>query len=291
LSKTEPYENPLVPNKKLQQMFVAMAEMRVLDEHIAMLQRKVKERARLDSTRGEEACRVSTAIELGPGDLVSDSQDGVAMGLLAGAKVGSLLQHVAEVHSRSKKLGVAARNGIAGRQLPWIEDAGDRLRMALGAALSFRMLERAGIMVAYVRQGEVSNRTWREVLGLAAKFELPVIFVVLPAGPGAKKRRDAEGLSPKARACGVPGIPVDAADAVALYRVAQESIGRARGNGGAVLIECVASQAEGKRGVVAVDPLVQMRGFLLSRKVCSEAWMDRAGEPLRGRLKAKKKKS
>ena len=57
----------------------------------------MKERRRLDSTRGQEACRVSTAIDLGPGDLVSDSQVGVVMDLLAGAKVDSLLKRVAEL--------------------------------------------------------------------------------------------------------------------------------------------------------------------------------------------------
>src|SRR3982074_2477048 len=100
------YENPLVPNAKLRQMFVAMAEARVLDEHVAEGQglahgskggNGLKGRKRLDSIRGEEACRVSTAIDLGPGDLVSDSQVGVVMDLLAGTVVRSLLKHVAEL--------------------------------------------------------------------------------------------------------------------------------------------------------------------------------------------------
>ncbi len=95
MSETAPHENPLIPNKKLRQLFVAMVEMRVLDEHIAGLQRGVKARRRLESTRGEEACRVSMAIELAAGDLVSDAQVGVAMGLLAGDKVGALLRRVA----------------------------------------------------------------------------------------------------------------------------------------------------------------------------------------------------
>ncbi len=84
MSETGQHENPLVPNKKLRQMYVAMAEARVLDEHIVRLQKGVKGRRRLDSTRGQEACRVSTAIDLVAGDLVSDSQVGVVMDLLAG---------------------------------------------------------------------------------------------------------------------------------------------------------------------------------------------------------------
>ena len=261
MSETAPHENPLIPNKKLRQLFVAMVEMRALDEHIAGMQRGVKARRRLGSTWGEEACRVSTAIELAAGDLVSDAHAGVAMGLLAGAKVG--------------------------RQLPWIKDVGDRLRMAMGAALCFKTLKRTNVVVAYVRDGEVSNGVWRRVLGLASQFELPIIFVVLPGGGGRKKKRNDVGiLSAKARTCGVPGIPVDASDAVALYRVAQESLGRMRGGDGPVLVECVAFPVEGRRRSAMVDPLVKMRGFLVGRKVCSEAWLDQAGDAVARQIAA-----
>jgi TPP-dependent pyruvate/acetoin dehydrogenase alpha subunit len=282
LSETGPQENPLIPNKKLRQMFVAMTEMRLLDEHIAGLQRGGKARRRLDSIRGQEACRVSTAIDLEAGDLVSDAQAGVAMELLAGARVGSLLRHVAQ--SGAGQASQAARKGFAGaedgaKQMPWIEDVGDRLRMAVGAAMAFKTLEQTNIVVAYVGHGEASNRLWRKVLPVASKMELPVIFVVLPEKPG-KKRKGADGLSGRARACGVPGIPVDANDAVALYRVAQESIGRTRGGGGPVLVECVAYRLDNQRKSTVVDPLVQMKGFLAGRKVCSKAWLDRVGDAL-----------
>jgi TPP-dependent pyruvate/acetoin dehydrogenase alpha subunit len=253
LSVTKPFENPLIPNKKLRQLFVAMVEMRALDEHVARAQRGVKARRPLGSTRGEEACRVSIGIELVAGDLVSDAAVSVGMGL-------------------------------SGRQLPWIEDVTDRLRMALGGALAFKTLKQANVVAAFVREGDVSNGVWRRVLGLASKFELPMIFVVLPRGRGKKaKRREAGDLSGLARRCGVPGIPVDASDAVALYRVAQESLGRMRGGDGPVLVECVTFAAKGG-GVV--DPLVQMREFLLGRRVCSEAWIDRAGEAVARQIAA-----
>jgi acetoin:2,6-dichlorophenolindophenol oxidoreductase subunit alpha len=279
LSETKPFENPLIPNKKLRQLFVAMVEMRVLDEHIAGVQREVKARRRLNSTRGEEACRVSLAIELTEGDLVSDAQVGVAMGLLAGAKVGSLLEDVARLNTGK---GVVAATGVVGRrEIPWIESVGDRLRMAMGAALSFKTLKRANVVAAFVREGEVTNREWRQMLGLASKLELPILFVVLPLRSGKEKKRNAAGaLCATARACGVPGIPVDASDAVALYRVAQESLGRMRGGDGPVLVECMAFRGKEKRGGGVVDPLVQMREFLLGRKVCSVAWLDRAGDAL-----------
>ena len=277
------HENPLVPNTKLRQMYMAMAEARVLDEHIAKSQKTVKGR-RLESTRGQEACRVSMAIDLGPGDLVSDSQVGVVMDLIAGAKASSLLKRVAEIHSGKKTRG-AKLGEASGRVLPWVEDAGERLRMAMGAALSFKTLGRANVVVAYVRHGEVGKGVWRKVLALAGKLELPVIFVILPAVKG-EKRDGVANLSAKTARWGVPGIPVDAGDAVALYRVAQESLGRTRGGDGPVLIECVAYRMGGSGGDTAGDPLVQMEEFLLGRRVCTKAWLERAGERLRRRIAA-----
>jgi TPP-dependent pyruvate/acetoin dehydrogenase alpha subunit len=285
LSKTGTHENPLVPHKKLRQMFVAMTEMRVLDEHISRLQRKVRPEKRLISAHGQEACRVSTAIDLEAGDLVSDSQAGVAMEVVAGTKAGSLLAQVAELTAQKKDAKTPAKHPAGERQMPWIADAEERLMMALGAALSFRTLRRTNVVVAYVYRSEVSNGVWKQSLELAAKFELPVIFVVLPEPrTGKKSRKDIRELSAKAREHGVPGIPVDASDAVALYRVAQESIGRIRGGGGAVLIEGVAWHSGKDKDAVA-DPIVLMRKALIDRKVASEAWLDGAGDKLRGRIK------
>ena len=287
LSEIGQHENPLVPHEKLRQMYRAMAEARVLAEYIAKLQRRVKGRRRLELTRGQEACRVSTAIDLGPGDLVSDSQATVGTDLLAGVKIDSLLKRVAEFHS-GKKTTRARRLGFSGRMLPWIDDAEDQLRMAMGAALSFKTLQRANVVVAYVRHGEVAKAVWRRVLGFAAQLELPIIFVVLPASRG-EKPRGATSLSAKSAGWGVPGIPVDAADAVALYRVAQESLGRTRGGDGPVLIECLEFRMGGRSGGLPVDPLVQMKKFLLGRKLCTAASLKSAGDGLRRRIAAASK--
>jgi TPP-dependent pyruvate/acetoin dehydrogenase alpha subunit len=279
LNETAPQENPLINNKKLRQLYLAMVEARILAEHIARLQRGVKAGRLLDPTHGQEACRVSTAIDLGPGDLVSDAQQGVVMDLVLGAEVGSVLKRVAAPGERSRTAEIGARS----RELPWIEDVDDRLRMALGAALAFKTLKQANLVVAYVRHRDAGGGSWRRTLTLAAKLELPAIFVVLPEVAGKKKKHAGLGhVSAKARSCGVPGIPVDSSDAVALYRVAQESIGRIRGGGGPVVIDCVVDRTQGK----TLDPIVQMNRFLLEKKVCTPAWLDHAGDAFRERIAA-----
>ena len=254
-----------------------MVEARCLDEHVAVLQRRRRTRRRFDSIRGQEACRVSTAIELLPVDLVSDSQAGVVMNLILGADAGSLLRGLAAPVSEK------AHRSVSEKQLPWIKDVEDRLRIAMGVALSFKTWKRANIVVAYVLGREATGRAWRQILSLAAKLDLPMIFVVLSEGDGKSKN-----VSRKARSCGVPGIPVDASDAVALYRVAQESIGRTRGGDGPVVIECVRYRPKGKQGASALDPIVQMKEFLLARKVGDQAWMDRVEEVFRKRLATQK---
>jgi acetoin:2,6-dichlorophenolindophenol oxidoreductase subunit alpha len=284
------YENPLVPNKKLLQMYGVMADARALDEHIQGLQKGVKARRRLDSTRGQEACRVSTALELLPGDLVSDSQAGVVMDLISGppsrAQLDSMLERVAEFHEGKIDGAKLAKDGALARVLPWVDDVGDRLRMAMGAALSFKTLKRGSLVIAYVAHDELDKKEWRQVLETASRLELPMIFVVLP-GTG-KDEGGVRQLCAKARGWGMPGMPVDANDAVALYRVTQESLGRIRGGGGPVLIECKGYRAEGVRKDSTDEPLAQMRDFLLGRKVCTSAWLEKAGERLRTRISSSK---
>ncbi len=278
MSETEPQENPLVTNKKLRQMYLAMIEARILDGHIAKLKRKTK--TRINSTRGQEACRVSTAIELVAGDLVSDSQAGVVMDHILGAESSVVLKRLSDLISREKTVETAGT-----RQLPWIEDVEDRLRLALGAALAFKSHKQTNLVVAYVPRREASGGSWRKLLMLTAQLELPIILVVLPDETVSKKADPIGRISAKARSCGLPGIPVDASDAVALYRVAQESIGRIRSGGGSVVIECVSLPVQGK----VPDPVEQMKSFLLGKKACTSAWMAHAGDSFRERVSVKKK--
>lgn len=283
MSETALHENPLVPNKKLRQIYTTMVEARLLDEHVAKLQRKSKAKHRLYSTFGQEACRTATAIELNSGDLVSDVQVSATMDLLFGASLAPLLRHIdAVISGKQARKTMLPKEAIAGRQLPSIDDASDRLKIALGAAIAFKTLKQNNIVVVYVHNADLPKRTWKQVLTLAAKLDLPIIFVVLPE-TGSKDTQPTN-LCEKARSAGIPGIPVDVNDAVALYRVAQESIGRARAGDGSVLIECIPYRSQGHRNNEIDDPILHMKSFMTARKVCSAKWADRAWDVFRKKL-------
>lgn len=281
LSETAPYENPLVPNAKLRQIYTAMVEARLLDEHIAKLQRKAKGRPQLYSTSGQEAIRVTTAIELQSGDLVSDGQMTVTMDYLLGAKPSALVRDFSKSSGTKARTATGTKGSITGRQLPWIDDGddtSDRLKSAVGAALALKALMQSKVVLAYVDAAEMPKKLWKPILAVAAKLNLPIIFVVLPR----VNRKNGKGTSvcAKARSAGVPGIPVDANDAVALYRVAQESFGRTRGGDGPVLIECISGRIKGRRTDEPDDPILQMKDFLIGRKVCDEEWANHVGDAL-----------
>jgi TPP-dependent pyruvate/acetoin dehydrogenase alpha subunit len=130
---------------------------------------------------------------------------------------------------------------------------------------------------------------WRKALTYAAEQELPVVFVVLPSARGGKELR-AGSAGAMALRCGLPGIAVDAVDAVAIYRVAQESIGRIRIGGGAVLMECVPFVAKGKDGKRAAshDAIAGLERYMLQRKVATRTWMDGRARSFAKRAAAEK---
>ena len=78
-------------------------------------------------------------------------------------------------------------------------------------------------------------------------------------------------IGERAQGWGVPGMPVDAADAVALYRVMQECVLRARGGDGPSLVECVTWRIAGGKtvpidGVKAMRALLEQRGLLVTKR-------------------------
>lgn len=283
LSEIAAHENPLVPNKKLRQIYTAMVETRLLDEHVAKLQRKAKVRHRMYSTFGQEACRVATAIELNADDLVSDIEANAAMDYIFGAALAPLLRRIGGDVSGAKSAAKSLTKEVGPtRQLPSIDDADNRLKVALGAALALKTRKQNNIVVAYVRYADLPKRSWKEVLALAARLDLPIIFVVLPEE--ASKDSKSTNICIKARSAGMPGIPVDIKDAVALYRVAQESIGRTRGGDGPVLIECISLRPAGQRKDEIDDPILHMQNFMTGRKVCTKDWANRVGDVFQKKL-------
>ncbi|MDP9049773.1 MAG: thiamine pyrophosphate-dependent enzyme, partial [Acidobacteriota bacterium] len=133
-----------------------------------------------------------------------------------------------------------------------------------------------GVLVLYVLPDEIPPALLRKSFTFAGEKRLPVLFIVLPSARAKSAGGTTSSVSPIAQRCGVPGVPVDAEDAVAIYRVAQESIGHARIGGGPALIETMRFVVEGgRKHGPAQDPIAGLKQYMLHRGVATRAWMDR----------------
>jgi TPP-dependent pyruvate/acetoin dehydrogenase alpha subunit len=108
----------------------------------------------------------------------------------------------------------------------------------LGAAVkaSRKMKKTGNVVVVFSCTSDHGD--WYEALRIAGAGALPILFVHCDQLSPDKHGRAKEELGAQAESYGFPGIPVDGHDLVALYRVAHESLVRARRGGGPTLIEC-----------------------------------------------------
>ena len=295
------YENPLIPNARLRQIYLAMLRARMLEKALPAARRARAVAGHAVVMAGLEACLASTSVDLGPGDLVSDALNGGVAEFLRGASLGAVLRPE-KVSRKRGAHGLFADCGAAAT-LPGGSGIADRLWLAMGAAAALKAAAaqakisakteagtapRLGVVVAYVRPSEAPAVVWRKALGFAAEQELPIVFVAMPAARGGAAEAETGGVSALSLRCGVPGIAVDQDDAVAIYRVAQESIGRARAGGGAALIECVPFVLDGMEGKRSEDAILALGRYLLHRKICTSAWMDRAATSFAKQLRRRK---
>jgi hypothetical protein len=274
-----------MPNARLRQIYLAMMQARVVARLLAV---KRGER----NTLGLEACLVSPAVDLGPGDLVSDALTGASMDFLRKAASGG--------GKRQRRL--SADCGDAGR-LPGAAGSFERVWTAVGAAAALQSLAagakpqegaaaQAGVVVLYFSADELSSAMLRKILTFAREQKLPILFVVLPPARAKSRAASSKGgrVSELALRCGVPAIPTDADDAVAIYRVAQESMGHARIGGGPALIECIpfCLPSGAARRAAGADAIAALEQYMLPRNVVTRTWIDREAKEFARRLATEK---
>jgi TPP-dependent pyruvate/acetoin dehydrogenase alpha subunit len=133
---TPVFENPLVPNVVLQEMYQKMVELRLLAQHAQKAGRKGKAGLRLESMIGQEACRVSVTQGLGADDLVMDSLPGELMTYTLGARLPNVVRSIVAGAKGKKEAGGRVNSKlISTRLLPFVEEAEARLFAGLGASL------------------------------------------------------------------------------------------------------------------------------------------------------------
>jgi TPP-dependent pyruvate/acetoin dehydrogenase alpha subunit len=261
----------LISREKLSDLYAAMVKCRMLTKRASVLFQSGMLGRNFDGAVGREAVAAGVAGNLQPGDTLSPAPCDVMASFLKGVPLGKLLgKRKTAVNGRARRDGGYAPLNI----LPPSSTMAAQLNVACGVALAGKMKKDGQITVAFCGGGADLFDPWREALIFAGLHQLPMLFIWqrdLCATP--EKLEPQSGLaeiSVKAQACGVPAITVDANDVVALYRVAYESVARARQGRGPTLIECKTFRSHGRSGSIIAwggqlkdqDPIQHMESYL-----------------------------
>ncbi len=142
------------------------------------------------------------------------------------------------------------------------EANGAQLPMSAGAAWALHKTDE--VVVVFGTPERRHRAAWNETLQLAGRHRLPLLLVLLPAKTRTRAAMEVASIASEAMRNGVTAIPVDAADAVAMYRVIFESLARARRRTGATLILATPHALEdgARPKKTPEDPVARMKSYL-----------------------------
>jgi TPP-dependent pyruvate/acetoin dehydrogenase alpha subunit len=255
---------------KLKELYFTMMKCRMLAERIRGTSKQKSPRV----VTGLEATLVGAGAHLLPQDCIALEHSGFLASLIKGSPLRLILARIRE----------AKVNGV-GKPVPPSREVGAamKLSMATGLALAHEMKGKGAVTVLLCTQDPGTLAFEVDAMALAATHKLPIVCLV---ESGFDISPQSEGPPAPAAAAGAdstyyPTIAVDGCDVVAVFRVAQEAIRRAREGHGPAVIECLGCRANGlARGAGSLkpaqktgqDPLLFMEHYLRRRDLWSDDW-------------------
>jgi TPP-dependent pyruvate/acetoin dehydrogenase alpha subunit len=227
-------DNPLLPQDRLRELHALMQRIRTMDRRRTSVAR--------------EALLAAALSHLSAGDLVSAAADDRTLGALAPKSAAGETAH----------------------------DVPQSLRIPLcaGAARGMQTAGTDRLAVAFLDAG-AQESGWEDALRWAHRDRLPFLLIVADNGRSAGRRRSNNSsrratsllwpeLTKLGRSLHLPHFPVDGEDAVAVYRVMQETSARARSGGGPSVLWAMLSA---ERLSPRQQPLKRLEAYMAARKI------------------------
>jgi 2-oxoisovalerate dehydrogenase E1 component len=235
------------PARKLHELLAlyrTMQSIRRCEEHLARAHQKGLIHGACHTYVGQEAIATGVCAHLDAGDTVFSTHRGhghaLAKGVpprelaaeLFGRREGCSRGRGGSMHLFAPEVGMMGTSGIVGPSI----------LQAAGAGYSAKLLGTDRVAVAFFGDGAVNNGAFHEGLNMASIWKLPVLLVCennqfATEVPFAYSSGN-PSVAGRAASYGLPGIEVDGNDVLAVSEAAREAVERARGGGGATLIEC-----------------------------------------------------
>lgn len=223
-------DNPLLPQDRLRELHALMHRIRAMD--------------RRKSHAAREALLAAALIHLSKGDLVSGrAEDATLRAFAPTSNAGE------DAHDVPQSL---------------------RIPLCAGAARGMQTAGTDRIAVAFTEAG-APETAWADALRWAYRDRLPFLLIVADNGTQRtqKTSRNAPSLlwpelTRLAHGLHLPHFPVDGEDAVAVYRVLQETSARARSGGGPSVIWAMLSA---ERPAPRQQPLKRLEAYMALRGI------------------------
>ena len=259
--------SPLISEATLRQIYSAMLRCSMLQERMRKPRSSRKHPAGVSLCAEPEAILAGSAIGLRPVDAIALLQgDIAALAHLRGASLRNIFAQVGSHPSAS----AGAQNILPAASTPEA-----LLHQSLGFAWAHAQQKDSAVVAVYFNSASISIDTLQKALRHASTHKLPILFVCAtefssPSPQSAPRQpMKREDMHVHAHTCGVPGIPVDGADAVAMYRVAFEALQRARNGGGPTLMEAkILPEIHPATG----SPLAVMERYMEQRGLFDSGW-------------------
>ncbi|MHB1744243.1 MAG: thiamine pyrophosphate-dependent dehydrogenase E1 component subunit alpha, partial [Acidobacteriaceae bacterium] len=247
---------------------------------------------------------VGAAIDLRPEDTVAPSHRDFILNFIKGVPLTAIFR---QLYGRSTSpdtgRSVPAHRGHAPRNiLTPASTIAAQLNFGTGIAAANQMKKNDNVVVAFSDEGPASLGFGDEALNFAGVRNLPIVYVcrnnLWGESVTVKLQTEADDTSLKAMGYSFPTITVDGNDAVAMYRVAQEAIERARSGGGPTLVEAktyrwhdhaeidpakyrAADEVEERK---SKDPIAAMERYLTGKGLFSGAWKKKISDEFQKEL-------
>jgi len=276
--KQPPAGNPLINNDRLKQLYTSMVQCRLLGERAS---RRPGQDAAVRGTLvspGSEATAAGVVSHLHPKDTLAPAPGDLLTAFLKGMPLREIALQTTGSSSNGRIL--PSKSDPAPNLIPATATPDLQISLATGAALAYRNENNSRVVVAFLAGDWQSKPGSRETLSFAAGNELPIVYVsrTTAGRPGAEELDEREVLPNSLAASGMTVIPVDGNDVVAVYRVAQESIHRARLGSGPTLIDArmdfsfgPAGQAKNSAPAVT-EPITLLEAYLTAKGLFSATW-------------------
>jgi len=149
-------------------------------------------------------------------------------GKATGPSKGKYTSH----HMGDLENGILASSLLIGSQIP----------IAVGAAMSFKYLNKKTVCLCFFGDGASNRGDFHESMNIAAVFSLPVIFIcennLYAIDTHIEHSMLIKDISIRASGYGIPGETIDGNDVLEVHHTVKKAISRARRGKGPSLIEC-----------------------------------------------------